>query len=60
MLHRHEVSNRTLTGAVVALGRLSEDTMHTMMVAFRAAMTRPGEIAKTLPRGEQALAKNDR
>jgi hypothetical protein len=34
--------------------------MQSMMVAFRAAMTRPGELAKPRPAADQALAKNDR
>jgi hypothetical protein len=35
--------------------------MQSMMVAFRAAMTRPGELAKPRPaKDEPSAAKNDR
>ncbi len=34
--------------------------MQSMMVAFRAAMTRPGELAKPLPAADQPPAKKER
>jgi hypothetical protein len=34
--------------------------MQLMMVAFRAAMTRPGELAKPRPAADQPQAKNER
>jgi hypothetical protein len=40
--------------------RVRRETMQSMMVAFRAAMTRPGELAKPRPAKDEPQAKNER
>jgi hypothetical protein len=50
-----------IASAIVALERrVRRETMQLMMVAFRAAMTRPGELAKPRPAADQPQAKNER